>query len=61
MSEASAKLDKAIADYNARVNEANAEFTKATEVAANTSGVGTEANTVAGHVIAIIKKLFDEE
>ena len=61
VSEASAKLDKAIADYNARVNEANAEFTKATEVAANTSGVGTEANTVAGHVIAIIKKLFDEE
>ncbi len=61
VSEASAKLEKAIADYNKLVNEANAEFAKASEAAANTSGVGTTANTVADRVIALIKKFFDEE
>ena len=61
VSEASAKLAKAIQDYNNRVNQANAEFTKATETAANTSGIGTTANTVADRVIALIKKIFDEE
>lgn len=61
VSEASAKLDKAIADYNKSVSDANAEFAKASEAAANTSGVGTTANTVADRVIALIKKFFDEE
>ena len=61
VSEASVKLEKAIADYNKLVNEANAEFTKASDVAANTCGIGTSANTVADRVIALIKKFFDEE
>jgi len=61
VSEASVKFEKAIADYNKLVNEANAEFTKASDVAANTCGIGTSANTVADRVIALIKKFFDEE
>ena len=61
VSEASVKLEKAIADYNKLVNETNAEFTKASDVAANTCGIGTSANTVADRVIALIKKFFDEE
>ena len=40
VSDASAKLEKAIADFNAQVNAINAEFEKANNVAANTCGVG---------------------
>lgn len=59
--DASAKLASAISNYNKQVSEANAEFARASEVAANTCGIGVESNTVADHVIALIKKFFDEE
>lgn len=59
--EASEKLSSAISDYNELVSAINAEFIKANEVAANTSGVGKTANTIADRVIAFIKKLFGEE
>ncbi len=59
--EASAKLASAISDYNKSVNEINSEFIKASEVAANTSGIGKTSNTIADRVIAFIKKIFDEE
>ena len=61
VSEASVKLEKAIADFNAQVNAINAEFEKANNVAANTCGVGANESTVSGHVIALVKKFFDEE
>ena len=61
VSDASAKLEKAIADFNAQVNAINAEFEKANNVAANTCGVGANVSTVSGHVIALVKKFFDEE
>lgn len=59
--EASEKLAKAIADFNGLVDAANAEFENASGVAANTCGVGKEANAVSGHVIALIKKFFGED
>lgn len=58
---ASVKLADAIADFNAKVNAANAEFEKANEVAANMCGIGKDTNPVADRVIALIKKFFDEE
>ena len=58
---ASAKLAAAIADYNNQVSSANTEFVKANEVAANTCGLGKGVNPVADRVIALIKKVFDEE
>lgn len=61
VSEASEKLDVAIADYNAKVANINATFKTANEVAANTAGVGKDAAPAADHVIALIKKFFDEE
>ena len=59
--DASAKLSVAISDYNELVSKINADFVKANETAANTAGIGKTANTVADHVIALIKKFFDEE
>ena len=61
VADASAKLAKAIADFNAQVEAVNAEFEKANEVAANTCGVGGSAQAVSGHVVALVKKFFDEE
>ena len=62
VADASAKLAKAIADFNAQVEGINAEFEKANDIAANSCGIaGTEANTVSAHIIALIKKFFDEE
>ena len=62
VADASAKLAKAISDFNAQVNSINADYEEANTVAANTCGVGGVAdNTVAGQVIALIKKFFDEE
>ena len=61
VSDASAKLAKAIADFNAAVNAINADFDKAADVAANTCGIGSSDKPVSAHVIAIIKKFFDEE
>ena len=59
--DASAKLAAAISDYNDLVSKINSDFVKANETAANTAGIGKTANTVADHVIALIKKFFDEE
>lgn len=59
--DASAKLSTAISDYNDLVSKINSDFVKANETAANTAGIGKTANTVADHVIALIKKFFDEE
>ena len=59
--DASAKLAAAIDDYNAKVSSANTEFAKANEAAANTCGIGKGTTPVADHVIALIKKFFDEE
>jgi hypothetical protein len=61
VADASAKLAKAIADFNAQVEAINAEFEKANDVAANTCGVGGNAKTVSAHVVALVKKFFDEE
>lgn len=58
---ASQKLTAAIESYNAQVNSVNTAFAKANEVAAKTCGIGKNNNPVADHVIALIKKLFDEE
>lgn len=58
---ASQKLTDAIADYNAKVAAANADFAKANETAANTCGMGKNFISVADRVIALIKKFFDEE
>ena len=59
--DASTKLNEAIVDYNKSVASINSEFAKASETAANTSGVGKTANTVADRVIAFIKKLFGDD
>ncbi len=61
VTEASAKLASAITAYNNDVNKVNSVNKTATEVAINTCGVGKTANTVSTHVIALVKKLFDEE
>ena len=61
VADASAKLAQFIADFNAEVNAINAEFEKANEVAANSCNVGGNATAVSGHVVALIKKFFDEE
>lgn len=61
VADASAKLAKAIADLNAQVNAINAEFENANNVAANSCGVGENGTAVSGHVIALVKKFFDEE
>ena len=61
VSDASEKLEKAIASYNKKVQSANVTFVKANETAAKACGVGTTANPVEGRVIALIKKFFDEE
>ena len=58
---ASQKLAAAIDSYNAQVKSVNSTFAKANEVAAKTCGIGKNLNPVADHVIALIKKLFDEE
>ena len=59
---ASIKLAQAISEFNAQVNAINAEFAKANDVAANTCGLGgAEKAPVSSHVIALIKKFFDEE
>ena len=59
--DASAKLAAAIGDYNTKATTANTEFEKANEAAANTCGLGKDVTPVADHVIALIKKFFDEE
>lgn len=61
VSDASAKLASAIEAYNNEVNKVNSNYETATAVAINTSTVGKTANTVSGHVVALVKKLFDEE
>ena len=61
VSDASAKLNKAIEDFNAQINKVNEIFVTANTAAANTTGAGKTANTVADYVIAIIKKFFDDE
>lgn len=61
VAEASAKLAKAIADFNAQVNAINAEFEKANDIAANTCGVGGNATPVSSQVVALVKKFFDED
>ena len=61
ISAASAKLAAAITSYNAQVNSVNSAFAQANEVAAKTCGIGKNLNPVADRVIALIKKLFDEE
>ena len=61
VAEASAKLAKAIADFNAEIEAINAEFEKANEVASNTATVGSYYNVLSGKVVALIKKVFDEE
>ena len=60
VAEASEKLAKAVNDYNGQAALANAEFKKANEVAANTCGIGKGVNPVADHVIALIKKFFED-
>ena len=59
--DASLKLEAAINDYNVKAATANTEFAKANEAAANTCGLGKGVTPVADHVIALIKKFFDEE
>ena len=59
--EASEKLASAVADYNKKAEAANKTFEKANEVAAVTCGIGKDVNPIADHVIALIKKFFDEE
>ena len=61
VADASAKLSKAIADFNAQVEAINAEFEKANAVAANSCGLGENGTAVSGHVIALVKKFFDED
>ena len=61
VTEASAKLSKAITELNAQVEAINAEFEKANEIAANACGLGETSNTVSGKVIALIKKVFGED
>ena len=58
---ASQKLAAAITAYNAQVNSVNTVFAQANEVAAKTCGIGKNMNPVADHVIAFVKKIFDEE
>ena len=61
VSDASKKLASAIEAYNNEVNKVNSAYETATEVAINTCTVGKTANSVSGHVVALVKKLFDEE
>ena len=61
VNEASAKLKVAIEAFNAQVVTLNAEFAKANQLAANTCGIGKGTTPVADHVIALIKKFFEEE
>lgn len=61
VADASAKLSKAIADFNAQVESINKEFEKANAVAANSCGLGENGTAVSGHVIALVKKFFDED
>ena len=58
---ASEKLAAATESFNAKVNAVNQTFANANQVAANTCGIGKNVTPVADHVIALIKKLFDEE
>ena len=60
VAEASNKLAKAIEDFNAQVNAINNEFEKANNVAANTCGVGGAAKPVSNHVIALVKKFYED-
>ena len=59
--EASTKLEKAIEDYNKKVNSANTAFETANELAINTCAIGKNVNPVADRVVAIVKKFFEEE
>ena len=61
VSEASDLLDEHIENYNNTVYFTNIEFVTATNVAANTAGVGTIANTVADYVIGLIPRLPEED
>ena len=58
---ACAKLSKAVIAFNDQVNAINAEFEKANDIAAYTCGVGENDIAVSGQVVALVKKLFDEE
>jgi hypothetical protein len=60
VAEASNKLAKAIEDFNAQINAINNEFEKANNVAANTCGVGGAAKPVSNHVIALVKKFYED-
>ena len=59
--EASTKLEKAIANYNKKANDANKAFATASEAAIYTCAIGKDVNPVADRVVALIKKFFDEE
>lgn len=61
IAEACEKLEQAISDYNNKVASVNVEFEQACETAAYTAGAGKGTNYVSVHVIALIKKGFDEE
>ena len=61
VSEASVDLAAYIENYNNGVYFTNIEFTTATNVAANTAGVGNVANTVADYVIGLIPRLPEDE
>ena len=61
VADASETLRKAINAFNIQVDFVNASFEQATEAAVTLSGAGKTANTVSGHVIALVKKIFDEE
>ncbi len=61
VAESSETLRKAINAFNIQVDFVNASFEQASEAAVTLSGAGKTANTVSGHVIAIVKKIFDEE
>ena len=57
-----AKLDSAIAEYNAKIAALNAGFAAANDVACNTvsaSSGSSSDNASVGMVIAIIKKFFE--
>lgn len=58
--EASSKLEKAMTNYNKRVNAANGTFEEANEVAIKTCAIGKDVNPVADRVVALVKKFFEE-
>ena len=61
VSEASVDLDTYITGYNDSVYFTNIEFVYATNVAANTAGIGTISNSVADYVIGLIPRLSEDE